>query len=68
MGSIIVKFLLDYIGYTGMFIFSFVLTLIAAFITYAYGDMKFNYGEKLTTKQVIEYERSQLIKEKALYT
>mmetsp|Transcript_21400 Transcript_21400/g.20578 ORF Transcript_21400/g.20578 Transcript_21400/m.20578 type:complete len:85 (+) Transcript_21400:525-779(+) len=57
-GSIIVKYFQDHIGYSGLFLISFFLTMVAAIITCKFGNIKFNYLQKLRPQQIKEFEMS----------
>lgn len=45
IGGVMVKTVQDFIGYEGMFIFSFILTCLSLMLTLWYGDKKFDYLE-----------------------
>ena len=58
IGGILVKTLQDDIGYSGMFVISFFTTMIAAFLTYKFGDMKYNYVEGIGEEKMKEYYKT----------
>mmetsp|Transcript_28073 Transcript_28073/g.21006 ORF Transcript_28073/g.21006 Transcript_28073/m.21006 type:complete len:97 (+) Transcript_28073:241-531(+) len=46
-GSLLVKYVQDYIGYEGMFIISLALTALATAIWWFIGDKKFDYESRI---------------------
>lgn len=56
VGGVMVKTVQDYIGYSGMFIFSFILTCLSLTLTLVYGDKKFDSVEFLGEERMKEFD------------
>ena len=54
-GGLLVRTLQDKIGYFGMFTICFVFTSLSAFLTYKFGDMKYNYVKGMGEERMKKY-------------